>query len=79
MPRRKLKTISPSKIDLAKMSILQMTPDFPAEQPLIGGSETDNEWVCGGCGRVLLAGLASGQVQSVVVRCTCGVYNDATI
>jgi DNA-directed RNA polymerase subunit RPC12/RpoP len=48
-------------------------PDFIFVQ----GSLEDIEYTCGNCGRVLMRGVAPGQVINVVLRCPrCGQFND---
>jgi hypothetical protein len=57
-------------------SVLVMTDELAESgEPLMKG-DGPLSFTCGACGRVLLDGVAPGQVKEVVVRCSCGAYND---
>ena len=50
-----------------------------SEGPLFKGEATDVQWLCGACGKVLVDGVEPGRISQVVLRCTCGAYNDGSI
>jgi hypothetical protein len=74
---KKLDLVDTELTDMTQQSIIRLTsPTGPA---IKGEAATNEQWECGSCGRVLLEDLAPGQVTAVVVLCSCGAYNDATI
>lgn len=76
--RRRLPLIPAAKIKRGTYSVLQMADEM--EGPAFRGeSSTPIEWTCGARDKVLTEGLIPGQVQNVVIRCTCGAYNDTSI
>jgi hypothetical protein len=76
--RRTLSLIPASKVNPKKQSVMQMEEGM--EHPAIKVEDgTGVEWLCGSCESVLISGSKPEQIQGMVIRCTCGAYNDATI
>jgi len=78
VPQKKRLRLVPATKVKKDMTVLTQTPDF--EGPLIKGEAGNGrEWLCGACSKPLMVDLEPGQVTDVILRCTCGVYNDGTI
>ena len=36
----------------------------------------DTNYICGSCGKTLAEGMGEGQMQNIVLKCSCGAFND---
>ena len=54
-------------------SVLVCGPDLKGPLIKSGGSR---DYVCGRCNRTLLRHVARTQIQNILIRCTCGAFNE---
>ncbi|MGO8905149.1 MAG: hypothetical protein ACLQMH_05930 [Solirubrobacteraceae bacterium] len=75
MAVRTLETIPAARVDPKAMTIMDFS-DAAGDQPYVQGeNEAGDEYLCGECGFVAIAGLPPDKVLDVVLRCRCGAYN----
>jgi hypothetical protein len=88
MPKRKDPTPKKRRVRLAVIpepdpkirSILAPGEGFPKDTPIMTGDKASPASLvmeCGGCGRALLVGIKTSQVQNLVLKCPdCGAFNE---
>ena len=75
MPHAKRKTKRLRVIQKPDEKTISVLRKVGTDRVLVSGT-TDLDYLCGGCGTVLLRGAAPGQVGGVVAQCgTCNAYN----
>lgn len=73
---KRVMTVIPAIVDLSKRTVLVVGPDVTG--PLMvgkGDGAGPDDWLCGNCGRILLATLSAAQFSKIVIQCSCGTSN----
>ena len=75
MAIKTLETIPATRVHPKTTTIMDFS-EAAGDKPYVQGeNEAGDEYLCGGCGIVAIAGLAPDQLMDVVLRCRCGAYN----
>jgi hypothetical protein len=79
MAVRTLETIPPARVDPKTMTIMDFSQAEGDEPYVRGDNEAGDQYLCGECGFLAIAGLAPDKVMDVVLHCRCGAYNVVVI
>ncbi len=75
MALKTLDTIPAARVDPKTMTIMDFSRAVGDEPYVQGENEAGDQYACGECGFIAIAGLPPDKLMDVVLRCRCGAYN----